>query len=497
MSDAIDSAFNATRARLATNAAFNVGGQTIPIVVGLITIPRLLAGLGLDRYGLLSIAWQMIGSFGLLDLGVGRAMTKFVADTVVGARSPLDFSRLVWTGLSMATAVGLVLATVVVGIASPLAYNWLRVPPSLQHEAQLAFYVLAAALPFVVLNGALLGVLEAQQRFRVSGTSRLLQGLVLYVGPLVALMVAKTLVAVMTAILVGRAVICVWLIVYCLICTPQLRTPAIGSRVASDILRFGSWITISNTVAPAMYYLDRVIVGAIAGVVAVAFYTLPYDIVLRVVILPAALVGVIFPRIVMASTVDPARAFRMAEQATYYFFVLLLLIAVAMATVGPAAITLWLGSSVSRGSAQVLQLLSVVALFNGLVMIPQAVFQAFGRPDITAKVQLVQTPVYLATFALITAAFGVVGAAAVAAVRSLLVAILFYYLLRRARLISNEAFGRTTALICAGGAILSVAILLPKSAASTWTIVLGSSLLATLVALHFVWGRPRVASEVN
>ena len=310
-------------------------------------------------------------------------------------------------------------------------------------------------------------------------------------------MVAKTLVAVMTAILVGRAVICVWLIVYCLICTPQLRTPAIGSRVASDILRFGSWITISNTVAPAMYYLDRVIVGAIAGVVAVAFYTLPYDIVLRVVILPAALVGVIFPRIVMASTVDPARAFRMAEQATYYFFVLLLLIAVAMATVGPAAITLWLGSSVSRGSAQVLQLLSVVALFNGLVMIPQAVFQAFGRPDITAKVQLVQTPVYLATFALITAAFGVVGAAAVAAVRSLLVAILFYYLLRRARLISNEAFGRTTALICAGGAILSVAILLPKSAASTWTIVLGSSLLATLVALHFVWGRPRVASEVN
>src|SRR4029077_5314415 len=83
---------------LAHNTVWNLLGQFLPMVVGVVTIPLLIRGIGVARFGVLSLAWIVIGYFSLFDLGIGRALTKLVADKI-GTHQDHAIPALVWTSL--------------------------------------------------------------------------------------------------------------------------------------------------------------------------------------------------------------------------------------------------------------------------------------------------------------------------------------------------------------------------------------------------------------
>jgi O-antigen/teichoic acid export membrane protein len=60
---------------LVTNVFWNLLGMGIPLLVAIFTIPLLIDGLGISRYGILTIVWMIIGYFNLFDLGIGTVLT--------------------------------------------------------------------------------------------------------------------------------------------------------------------------------------------------------------------------------------------------------------------------------------------------------------------------------------------------------------------------------------------------------------------------------------
>src|SRR5713101_3770903 len=90
---------------LARNTIWNLLGQLLPMAVGVVAIPPLVRGLGIDRFGLLSLVWIVIGYFSLFDLGMGRALTKLVADKL-GANEEKSIPPLAWTSLLLMFLVG-------------------------------------------------------------------------------------------------------------------------------------------------------------------------------------------------------------------------------------------------------------------------------------------------------------------------------------------------------------------------------------------------------
>src|SRR3712207_974417 len=73
---------DATRARSAIgrNTLWNLFGTGLPILLALLTVPAIIHGAGAARFGVLTIAWAVLGYFGLFDLGIGRAAIKFLAE---------------------------------------------------------------------------------------------------------------------------------------------------------------------------------------------------------------------------------------------------------------------------------------------------------------------------------------------------------------------------------------------------------------------------------
>ncbi|WP_337871671.1 MATE family efflux transporter, partial [Ignavibacterium sp.] len=83
---------------IAKNSIYNLFGYILPLLVALVAIPVLLSNLGTEKFGLLNLAWIIIGYFGFFDLGVGRALTKIVAEKI-GANSYSDIPVFFWTSI--------------------------------------------------------------------------------------------------------------------------------------------------------------------------------------------------------------------------------------------------------------------------------------------------------------------------------------------------------------------------------------------------------------
>jgi O-antigen/teichoic acid export membrane protein len=96
-------------------------------------------------------------------------------------------------------------------------------------------------------------------------------------------------------------------------------------------------------------------------------------------------------------------------------------------------------------------------LVNSLVHAPFALIQSAGRPDLTAKLHVLELPVYLAALWLLTVRFGVEGAAIAWTVRLLLDAAALWLFAHRLLPKGSRLVLTVAAMIAAGLLVLYVA----------------------------------------
>ena len=88
------------------NAGWNLLGNVLPLLAGIAAVPYLVAHLGTERFGLLGLAWILIGYFGLFDFGLGRALTRMVAQRH-GGPDGAELDGLCSTGMALGVVAGL------------------------------------------------------------------------------------------------------------------------------------------------------------------------------------------------------------------------------------------------------------------------------------------------------------------------------------------------------------------------------------------------------
>jgi len=307
-----------TRQRLVNNVLFNLSGQGLPLLAALFAIPLLIKALGIDRFGIFTLIWVVVGYFGLFDLGIARAMTKLVAERF-GTTRENEIPGIFWTAIPVVLLSGLVGALILFTSASGVAQYILKASPELQQETLPAFYLLALSIPLVISIAGLTGFLEAAQRFGLINLVRIPMGVFGFLGPLLVLSYSHSLYALTAILLAGRALEFVALFILCLKVLPDLRR-GIRFRVANirPLLSFGGWITVSNVVGPFLTHLDRFFISALISVAAIAYYATPYSIITKLLIIPGALVGVLFPTFALLLKQNRGQAAQMFYRSSKY-----------------------------------------------------------------------------------------------------------------------------------------------------------------------------------
>jgi len=400
---------NLSSKSIANNVLANLAGQFIPILVAVICLPSILAALGVDRLGVLNLAWVIVGYFSILDLGLGRSITFFIANKS-HSDDEVKLSQIVWLAIFVIGILGALVSFIAIITAPILVDRVFAVPDQIRSETLDSFVMLGLSIPLVMVSSGLRGVLEGFHQFKIINVVRIPVGIFTYASPLLFIHYSNSLVYPVMMIVIARLVNTLIFFSYA-----RRFLPVCGIKWGSDIkvgllhlARFGGWMTISNVIGPLMTYMDRFLIGAMLSTAAVAYYSTPYEVVTKLWLIPIALTGVLFPSFAAYQN-DVTKTKRLLEGSIRLVIFGIFPATFFLVAFSSEILRLWLGVSFSNASTDVLRWLAFGVFLNCIAQVYSTFLQSTGRSDMTAKFHIFELLFYVPLVVWLTNNFGIVG----------------------------------------------------------------------------------------
>lgn len=395
---------------LARNAALNAAGQMLPLLLAVPILPYVLRELGAERFAVLTLAWTIIGYFGFLDLGLGRATTKFVAGLLGADRGGV--SRVVWSSLAIQSALGLAGAALIAALVPAIAHDVLRISdPAILAETEATLRLVALGLPLVLLSGTFSGVLEAYQRFDLVNIVRVPVSMATLAVPAAGVALGWSLPAIVTGIVIARACALLSFAGFAARLGDGLWPVRPDPPTLRRLLGFGGWLTVSLIAVPILTYAERLLIGGLRSLAELAYYAVPFEIVARTAVIPSAIALTLFPAFSYAQR-SGGRVDELFRRPMRLLFILQWPLLCLFWLFPGEILATWMGPQVAAAGAPVLRLLAVAFFLNAFSQIALAGIHGLGRPDLKAKLDMAEVPLFIALSFLLIPRFGIAGAAA-------------------------------------------------------------------------------------
>lgn len=197
------------------------------------------------------------------------------------------------------------------------------------------------------------------------------------------------------------------------------------------VLKFSIWITIANIVGPIILYSDRFLIGALISAAAITYYATPYEIVTKLLLIPGALSGVLFPVFSASFIGNPKLSQKFFLSGAKFIFLAIYPIVFLIAMFAFEGMQLWLGAKFAMHSYLILQLLSIGILMNSISLIPNNFFQGIGRPNIPTLLNVAELPFYIFLMWFLIEKHGINGAAFAYMIGAIADAALMYIFAKR------------------------------------------------------------------
>lgn len=473
---------------LAKNSLINFVGLILPIPVVILTIPYIVRGLGTDAYGILSIAWLVLGYFSIFDLGLSRATVKFVAEHL-SPEKVHKIPELVWTSLILLVLLGCAGALLVSSFVPLIVTHLLKMPAAFVGQARTSLFILAASMPVLIGSDTIRGVLEAAQRFDLVNYVKVPASISFYALAALAIPFGVHIAGiVLLLVLVRFATACVYF-AFCLRVFPALRSGIRFSRSAVKPLTvFGGWIMVSNITGPILGYLERFLIGSVLSLSLLTYYAAPFDLISKIVVIPTSIVATLFPYFSLQGARGSRAVMDVTGRSLRYLIVLLVPGVAIFGLFARPILQLWLGAQFANTSTDVLQILSIVFFLNCLAYVPYTSVQALGRPDLKAVLDLAVVPTFAVSAWVFMKLWGINGAALAKLLITVIdVTFLYGFAYKMGSFAPKVLWSGVMRRVIAGGASLVIALELAARANFSLPVTAVSVLLILCGYGAFVW----------
>jgi O-antigen/teichoic acid export membrane protein len=402
--------------KILVNSGWSLGSFVLPAVAALFAFPWLAQHLGLERLGLLSLAWIIVGYFSVFDLGIGRSLTVMVAEAR-GSKQDVP-KGLIASGVTATIGLGLV-ASALLGVVGWLFIDRGQYSASIRPEVATSVVYIMLCAPFVVVGAGLRGLIEGFEAFQTSAVIRGPTGAAVFLFPCLVVLWSPTLDAAVLASLLAR-VVAVVALGWALKALTPIEPRAANAQWFLRLVTAGGWNAVSSTLGPIITYGDRLVLAATSSAKSIAFYATPFELISRVLLIPISLSTSMLPTLIDVRQRDPRAATALVNKTTLINAMAMLTLCAPLALLAPWWLSLWMGSSFAEQSYGISLWLIVAFGVNGLAHIPATNLLSLSKAKNMAIWNLVQLPLYVVALVAASARFGALGTAWVAAARSLI-----------------------------------------------------------------------------
>lgn len=399
---------------------WNLFGLGSPIIFAIFSIPLLMNNIGSERFGLIALSWGLMSYAGILDLGIGRSLTQLISSyrgkNELSAIYPAYFTAVRIT-LSMGILGGflIILLSIIFGI------EWLNFTEIDGKEVFYSVILLAVALPAQAMSATYRGVNDAFLNFKGTNIIRSLLGIINFFAPAILSLFTKNLIILIGCLVISRLLA---LYVFRLLAINCLkRDNLIAERVdfsrekAKVLLNMGGWLTLSNIASPIMVQMPRFFIAAMISSSAVTLFVVPYEMISQMLILVGAISSVFFPTLTKMISEKNTGWISYLHKWIAIIFLLMFSACYLAYLLLPYIFPLWLQESFSEQMLNVGTIILLGVFFNAIASMYYAALQALGKMSITAKIHLVELPLFLCLLYCCVAIYGIEGAALAWAIR--------------------------------------------------------------------------------
>lgn len=414
-----------------SHIGWNLIGLTLPLAMAAVAVPPLIDTLGSERFGLLALCWGLIGYAGALDLGIGRAVTQYVARLNGG---PVTEQTILPLVLSTAVRITLITGSVAaLGIVVVTAFGigeLINVSAVSYTEINISLILLAIALPMQAISATYRGINEAFLNFRGISLIRIVLGISNFGLPLLVSFYSIRMPWIVVSLVISRGVA---LYAYRALANQCLgkSTQRFGSNYSTDIavelFRFGGWFTVSSVLNPAVGSADRLIIASTVSAAAVSTYVIPYELVVQSLVLVGAVTAVAFPYLSQLRMTAPSTVRVFFYRLLALSSIMMIFVAFSYNIFGEALMRIWLGANVNSEIYEAMRILTFGLVPYTIGTMSTAMLHAYGRTKVTATINAIEFPLFIALIYFLTQEYGVLGAAYAWVLRVTVDAILFLF----------------------------------------------------------------------
>jgi O-antigen/teichoic acid export membrane protein len=371
-------------------------GLLVPLLFAALFIPRLLEQIGDERFGILAIAWGLLGFSGLLDLGIGRATTKLTADAI-GRRDFDSIPSILQTAIRLSFVMSTYGAVLLCAVLAIGAAAFLKTETVSRFELVSAAFVLSLALPFQAMSSTYKGINEAFLNLKAVSVIRMGLGASTFALPFAIAFVSKRVDLLVSSILLSRILAFVLYRMFSLRCVDKSspKKPEYSKDIQANLLKFGGWFTVSCILNPIVLNMDRLLLGSMISTAAVAVYAIPYEFCTQSLIAVGTVTTIAFPHLSKAVAINDALAWKKFHLILILSLLMMIVIAFALYCTGSSILSIWLGSDVSPDSIRVMQILALGLVPYTLGTVSISFLHACSRTDVCAKIHLAELVIFV------------------------------------------------------------------------------------------------------
>jgi O-antigen/teichoic acid export membrane protein len=410
---------------LKRSAIFNLLGTVLPTFVSLISTPIYLHHIGAERYGVLAILWMLQGYFGFFDLGLSSAASNRIAQ--LSDATPAERESVFWTALLLNFGFGLVGALLLFALMHIMLAQF-DIGPVLTAELRPALSWICILVPLTNLIAACNGAMSGRELFATSNAVQVFVVMLFQLVPLsVAIVFGPNLHYLVFATLTA-SVISLIITFSTMAYVFPLRLAARPERQhVRQLFSYGAWISISSFVNPVLETADRLLIGRVLGPQAVTYYQVPFSLAIRARLLPSVIARTLFPRL---SALDSHEAVQLSLLAVRGLTLVLTPAVVFGIFLMRPFLSMWVGHDFANRASSVGETILLGVWSNCIASLLACHLQAKGRPSVVARLQVVETVLFIAGLWWALHALGVLGAAIAWSVRCALDAVLLFWAAR-------------------------------------------------------------------
>jgi O-antigen/teichoic acid export membrane protein len=326
------------RPSLKVNALTNFGALAVNVAVGFFLTPAMLNYLGEKRFGIWTLVSSLVGYYGLLELGVGSAVFRYVP-LFRGQGDHQRVGAVIGTSMLFYSALGLVVLLLTQVFAGFLA-RFFQGGPELAALLRVVGLATALGMPAIVLNTAVISYEGFAAANLVSASAQLLRGALLFA----CLLAGWGLVAMGWSLLVvGLVSLFGYALVFRRTCRDvRLTVKSARWQELKLLLSFGSVILIATTANSLATESPKQVVAKTISLDALGLFGIPLLLIAYYRQLVISLTKVFSPRFsYLSGRADQEAIRRLFLQGCRLVAILASGVALLLWVIGPAFLQLW------------------------------------------------------------------------------------------------------------------------------------------------------------